>query len=527
MRADERGNHWRRLAVTGVTMALIAALGSGMAAASTSTKFYSASISPTSAAPSTSVGFTVTLTNSATSTQALGSANVTVPSAFTSVVVTGVIPPAGKTWSAALVSGVIQLRNPGPSTTNALAPGQAVSVTFTATTPSVAGTYLLPTQAKQSNDFNGFGNNFVLLGANPTVTIGTGVGPLASIVLSPASASVGAGGSVTFSATGYDADGNSLGDVTADTTFSITPDGSCTGPTCTATVVGPHTVTGTDGAFSATAALAVAPGAPDHLAYVQPPTDAVVNTSMAPAVTVVVLDAYGNTVTASTAAVTVALGANPSGATLSGSSTCPAGPGTVCQNASGGVATFSDLSLNKSGTNFTLVATSPGLTQATSGTFAVFLVSVPCPAAGCTGATGSDSNPGNPTIVIATVPARVDAGTLDLGSDPASESQFATFCGGAACMTGSFIMTVLPPANSPYTQTQFVTIVLEYDKSISGKAGASSFNVWEDGVMLPDCPSSGDPTQSCVSHRNRDLAGDLLMTVLAQATPQDPGFGTR
>jgi hypothetical protein len=68
---------------------------------------------------------------------------------------------------------------------------------------------------------------------------------LARLVLSPAAASIRAGGSVAYAAEGYDAAGHDLGDVTAYTRFSISPDGSCVGATCTASDRGRHTVTGT------------------------------------------------------------------------------------------------------------------------------------------------------------------------------------------------------------------------------------------------------------------------------------------
>ena len=72
-----------------------------------------------------------------------------------------------------------------------------------------------------------------------------------------------------------------------------------------------------------------------------------------------ILDAFGNTTT-STANVTVALGTNPAGGTLSGTTTVAA---------VNGVATFSDLSLDKVGTGYTLTASSGTLTAATSNAF--------------------------------------------------------------------------------------------------------------------------------------------------------------
>jgi len=66
---------------------------------------------------------------------------------------------------------------------------------------------------------------------------------VAVLIIAPASAGIVAGGSQSYTATGLDQYGNSLGDVTAATVFSIAPNGSCSGAGCTATVAGSHTVT--------------------------------------------------------------------------------------------------------------------------------------------------------------------------------------------------------------------------------------------------------------------------------------------
>ena len=74
-----------------------------------------------------------------------------------------------------MVGNVVQLRNSGSNSTYALAPGQAVSVTVTATTPSGCGSYGLTTQAKQSNDFSGQpGNDLNRVGSEPSVTVTSG-----------------------------------------------------------------------------------------------------------------------------------------------------------------------------------------------------------------------------------------------------------------------------------------------------------------------------------------------------------------
>jgi hypothetical protein len=103
-------------------------------------------------------------------------------------------------------------------------------------------------------------------GKTGTATLTIDTASVDHIVISPGSASITAGGSQTYTAQAFDASSNSLGDVTASTTFTIAPDGSCTGATCTATNAGEHTVTGTNGGKTSNASLSVTAGPLDHLA---------------------------------------------------------------------------------------------------------------------------------------------------------------------------------------------------------------------------------------------------------------------
>jgi hypothetical protein len=82
-------------------------------------------------------------------------------------------------------------------------------------------------------------------------------GPLARLAITPPTASVSPGGSQLYLVNGFDAFENSLGDVTSGTVFSIAPDGSCAGSTCTAVTPGPHTVSASNGGRSASATLVV------------------------------------------------------------------------------------------------------------------------------------------------------------------------------------------------------------------------------------------------------------------------------
>jgi PKD repeat protein len=77
------------------------------------------------------------------------------------------------------------------------------------------------------------------------------------IVIAPSQATIEPGGSQAYTAEAFDTDGDSMGKVTADTNFSIGPDGSCQGHTCTATKAGAHTVTGTYAGDSDAATLVV------------------------------------------------------------------------------------------------------------------------------------------------------------------------------------------------------------------------------------------------------------------------------
>jgi hypothetical protein len=116
--------------------------------------------------------------------------------------------------------------------------------------------------------------------------------------------------------------------------------------------------TGLAGATSA--AFSVTGGVPTQLAFVQQPSNTVGGAPISPAVTVQVRDVNGNLVPTATNAVTVAIGTNPQGGTLSGTTTV---------NAVAGVATFSGLSIDNVGSGYTLVANASGLAAATSAAF--------------------------------------------------------------------------------------------------------------------------------------------------------------
>ncbi|HVH66598.1 MAG TPA: hypothetical protein VM716_01895 [Gemmatimonadales bacterium] len=103
--------------------------------------------------------------------------------------------------------------------------------------------------------------------------------------------------------------------------------------------------------------------APPQLAFIVQPT-VTTDAQAIPMVQVAVRDASGNTVTTSKDPVTLALEANPDNATLSG---------TLTVTAVQGIATFSDLLINRPGSGYTLSASAPGLTGAVSTPFPITL----------------------------------------------------------------------------------------------------------------------------------------------------------
>lgn len=109
-----------------------------------------------------------------------------------------------------------------------------------------------------------------------------------------------------------------------------------------------------------TTGITLAAGAPARLSFERQPTSTTAGATISPSVQVRIEDALGNLVGGATNAVTVSLGNNPGGGTLSGTRTV---------NASGGVATFSTLSIDRPGNGYSIVASASGLTGATSNPF--------------------------------------------------------------------------------------------------------------------------------------------------------------
>jgi hypothetical protein len=150
-----------------------------------------------------------------------------------------------------------------------------------------------------------------------------------------------------------------------------------------------------------------------RLAFTVQPGTTPAGVTIAPAVEVTVQDPLGNTVTAFTGNVRVAIGTNPSGGHLSG---------TKSVGAVEGVARFTDLSIDRPGTGYSLEATSGSITAAQSAAFAIT-----GPATHLAFTVQPTNTPAGVTIVPA-----VQVTALDAADNPAAD------------FTGSITLSISP-----------------------------------------------------------------------------------
>ena len=241
-------------------------------------------------------------------------------------------------------------------------------------------------------------------------------------------------------------------------------------------------------------------------------------------VKVEVLDGSGQLITRSTAAVTVAIGSNPGSGSLSG---------TVTANASGGIASFTNLSIDRPGIGYTLTATSPGITPATSADFTIWGSIQHCSTTPCSASSSTTTTTGTVTTSSAST-----TQLLGFGIGGVSFT-----CGGTYHeLSDPISFDVFSPSGLAQPSAQF-TASLEISKTVvqaSGRPGASQWQICYasqqpftaqpgtsgttmiGGVtyntgLLPDCsPSQGAP---CVQARTKDNAGDVVVTFLATGDP--------
>src|SRR5204862_3867959 len=155
------------------------------------------------------------------------------------------------------------------------------------------------------------------------------------------------------------------------------------------------------------AAFDITPGTATQLSFTQQPSTTVAGAAISPPVQVTALDAAGNPVPGFTGSVTIALGNNPGGSTLGGATT------VVAVN---GVASFADLSANKTGTNYWLTATATGLSRATSSAFTITAGTATELVFGTEPGTTVANHQISPAVKVGAQDARVNISAVETGS---------------------------------------------------------------------------------------------------------------
>ena len=266
---------------------------------------------------------------------------------------------------------------------------------------TAAGTPMTPAVTVAVEDANG---NIETGDHTTTVGLAIGTNPSGG-TLSGGSAVTVVGGIATFSGVSINTAGTGY-TISASSTPSYTP--------------------------AASSGFNISPGAANQLAFVQGPSNTVAGSTIAPAVTVAVEDANGNVETTNnTTTVSLAIGVNPGGGTLTGGSAVLV---------SGGIATFSGLSINKAGIGYTLTATStPAYSAATSAAFNI----TPGPPTQLAFVQGpSTTQSGSPIAPAVTVAVEDANGNIETGD---SGTQVALTFGnnpGGGSLTGGSSVTV-------------------------------------------------------------------------------------
>jgi autotransporter-associated beta strand protein len=241
------------------------------------------------------------------------------------------------TFSGTLNTGGVQTISAADVTAQGLT-GTSNPITVAAATPThlvflsqptstTAGATIAPAVKVAVEDAGGN----VVLGDSSTVTISLGANPGGGTL----------GGTVSLAA---------VNGVAIFTTLSINKVGAG------------YVLAASDGVLTgaASSAFNILVGTASKVVFSQQPSNTTAGSTISPAVKVAVEDNQGNVVSSDTSTVSVALGANPGSGALSG---------TASLAAVNGVATFSTLSINRTGSGYTLTAADGTLTGATSSSF--------------------------------------------------------------------------------------------------------------------------------------------------------------
>ena len=263
-------------------------------------------------------------------------------------------------------------------------------------------------------------------------------------------------------------------------------------------------------------------GSASSLAFTTQPSTTAAGASITPSIRVAALDAQGNPATGFAGTVTLALGANPGGGTIAGTTTV---------TASGGVAVFADIRIDRAGTGYTLVATSSSLSAATSSPFSI--------TAG--GVSPSQSSVG---VVPVTIPASSGASTAtitvtasDAGGNRVSGATVAlvatgtgnvvTPASGATSASGTFTATISSTVAGTKTISATVNgVAITQTATVTVTPAAASQLAF---AVQPSSVGAGASIAPAIQVAAQDAFGNVVTTFtgsITMAIGTNPGAGT-
>jgi hypothetical protein len=288
-----------------------------------------------------------------------------------------------------------------------------------------------------------------------------------------------------------------------------------------------------DGGHSSVTTTVTCSSTPNGLEFATQPSNSMVNQDITPPVTVQLVGAGDAPVAAAGVPVTLALDNDPGLGTLSGTLTEPT-------NASG-VATFSDLQIDEPGFGYTLAASSPGLTGATSDPFNESnSETTTCTSDPCT----TDVSSAISDMSISTTTA---AGTLTENVDVGSPLSCADEANGGYTgfdtntyqffeETGTADKTIVYTIDGVSSDNDVEMCFGATYEFVTNEGGEAASGTLPDGTtgfvgLLPDCDDEFDGIGPCIESRqfSTDDVDFVVVTVQVpgltdEGTPGDPAI---
>jgi hypothetical protein len=273
-------------------------------------------------------------------------------------------------------------------------------------------------------------------------------------------------------------------------------------------------------ATAGSVAFDVTPAAANHLVFTAQPTAATAGATIT-AIQVVARDAFGNPVPSFTGpvSVTIATGTGTSGASLAG---------TTAQPAVNALATFGDLSIDRSGSGYQLTAAAAGVTSATSAAFAIHAGLASQLAFTVEPSTATAGSTITPQVEVTardalgnTADGFTGAITLGIGSNPSGGSLFGTTTVAASGGVASFADLILDSAGAGYTLTATASGItgatsLAFDVT-SGQADRLVFTAQPSSVTAGTAiaPAVEVTARDSLGNTVTSFAGDVALTITA------------